>query len=160
MAAITRKLFHIGKLPAGMLAEVATEGVLHRSEFFSVWLRFAGRVPGQKATELIRGYGGALVLTQERVLATVSSMPWRAGRAVDQPWTAQGPASVTGTLSKSGLALRIEDLSRVDPLFSGALSLTFQTTLSADVLWQVPTRTIAFDVPPLFVYSVLGVPQG
>jgi hypothetical protein len=38
--------------------------------------------------------------------------------------------------------------------------LTFKAVLPADVLSRVPSRTLAFDVPPKFVYSVLGIPRG
>ena len=109
---------------------------------------------------LVRGYGGALVLTNQRVLGTVSALPGRSGRGVDQLWTAPQTGAVAGTLSETGLVLDIADLSQVDAQFSGTLSLTFKTALTAEELMRVPTRTIAFDVPPTFVYSILGVPRG
>jgi hypothetical protein len=31
--------------------------------------------------------------------------------------------------------------------------------LPPEVLSVIPTRSIAFDVPPKFVYSVLGIPR-
>lgn len=67
---------------------------------------------------------------------------------------------MTGTLSETGLLLDIPDLSLVDPQFSGTLSVTLKSELSQEVLSRVPTRAIAFDVPPKFVYSILGVPRG
>ncbi len=63
-------------------------------------------------------------------------------------------------MSESGLLLEIADLSQVDPEFSGHLSLTYKAELPPDVLARVPSRTLAFDVPPKFVYSVLGIPRG
>jgi hypothetical protein len=56
--------------------------------------------------------------------------------------------------------MEIPDLTHVDPQFSGHLSLTYKVELPPDVLTRVPSRTLAFDVPPKFVYSVLGIPRG
>ena len=78
----------------------------------------------------------------------------------DRPWNAAQSGPVKGTLSESGLLLEIADLSQVDPEFSGTLSLTYKAKLPQDVLGRVPTRTLAFEVPPKFVYSVLGIPRG
>lgn len=160
MAGLFRKLLRIGKLPADTRAQVETEGVIHLSECIAVVARFTGQIPGRKSVGLIRGYGGALVLTNQRVLGLVSAIPGKAGRGVDQRWTANQTGAVAGTLSESGLLLDIADLSRVDPEFSGHLSLNFKTEISSDVLTRVPTRAIGFEVPPKFVYSILGVPSG
>lgn len=160
MAGLIKKLFRIGKLPADMRAEAEAEGIIHLTDCIGVWARFTGHIPGRKSVGLIRGYGGALVLTNRRLLATVSAIPGKSGRAADLPWTAPQTGAVKGTLSESGLVLDIGDLSLVDPLFSGTMSLTFTTELTADELTRVPTRAIAFDVPPKFVYSILGVPRG
>jgi hypothetical protein len=159
MAGFIRKLFRIGKLPADIRTQAEAEGIIHLTDCIGVWARFTGHIPGRRSVGLTRGYGGALVLTNERVLAPVGAVPGRSGRAVDQPWTATQSGAVQGTLSADGLALEIADLSRVDPQFSGTLSLTFKTALTADEMGQLPTRTIAFDVPPVFVYRVLGVPR-
>lgn len=133
MAGSIRRLFRIGKLPADLRAAAEAESLIHLSEFISVVARFTGQIPGRRSVGLVRGYGGALVLTNQRVL---------------------------GTLSEAGLLLEIADLSLVDPEFSGTLSLNFKSELSPEILSRVPTRSIAFDVPPKFVYSVLGVPRG
>lgn len=143
-----------------MRREVESEGVIYLREYIRVWTRFTGQIPGRRSVGLIRGYGGALVLTNRRVLATVSTVPRRAGRAVDQPWASAQDGAVTGTLSQSGLVVHVGDLSRIDPRFSGTLSLAFKTRLGADAMWRLPTRSIAFDVPPKFVYGLLGVPRG
>ena len=143
-----------------MRSQAETEGVIHLDEYIRVWARFTGSVPGRKSVGLVRGYGGALVLTNQRVLGTVSALPGTAGRAVDQPWASAQSGAVTGTLSESGLLLDLPDLSLVDPAFSGTLSVTMKSTLSPEVLSRVPARAIAFDVPPKFVYSLLGVPRG
>jgi hypothetical protein len=160
VAGLLRKLFRIGKLSDEMRSQAEAEGVIYLDECIPVWARFTGKIPGRRSVGLIRGYGGALVLTNQRVLGTVSALPGKSGRAVDQPWTAPQSGAVSGTLSESGLLLDIADLSLIDPQFSGTLSLTLKSDLSADVLSRVPTRAIAFDVPPKFVYSLLGVPRG
>lgn len=49
-----------------------------------MWARFTGKIPGRRSVGLIRGYGGALVLTNQRVLGTVSALPGTSGRAVDE----------------------------------------------------------------------------
>lgn len=160
MAGLFRKLFRIGKLSDEMRTQAEVEGVIHLDEYIRVWARFTGQIPGRRSVGLIRGYGGALVLTNQRVLATVSALPGRSGRAVDQPWRAPQSGVVSGTLSESGLLLDIADLSLIDPQFSGTLSVTLKSELSPEVLSRVPTHAIAFDVPPKFVYSLLGVPRG
>ena len=160
MAGLFRKLFRIGKLPDEMRPQVESEGVIHLAEYLAVIVRFTGQVPGRKSVGLVRGYAGALALTNQRVLGTVSVIPGKGGRAIDQPWNAPQTGTVQGTLSESGLVLEIADLSQVDPQFSGQLSLTYKAELSPEVLARVPSRTLAFDVPPKFVYSVLGIPRG
>jgi hypothetical protein len=159
MAGFLRKLFRIGKLPNDMRAQVESEGIIYLGEYLGVVLRFTGHVPGRKSVGLIRGYGGSLALTNQRALGTVSVLPGKAGRAVDQPWNASEARAVKGTLSESGLLLEISDLAQVDPEFSGSLSLNYKTELSTDVLSRLPARTLAFDVPRKFVYSVLGIPR-
>lgn len=160
MAGLFRKLFRIGKLPADLRTQAEAEGLIHLDEYIGVWARFTGKIPGRKSVGLVRGYGGALVLTNQRVLGTVSAIPGKSGRAVDQLWTAPQTGVVRGTLSETGLLLDIPDLSLVDPEFSGTMSLTLKSPLSPEVLSRVPARAIAFDVPPKFVYSLLGVPRG
>jgi hypothetical protein len=160
MAGLFRKLFRIGGLPSDMRPQVDSEGIIYLGEYLAVVARFTGHIPGRRSVGLVRGYGGALVLTNQRVLGTVSVLPGKGGRAIDQSWSAVQSGTVQGTLSESGLVLDIPDLARVDPEFSGHLSLTYKAELSPDILALVPTRTLAFDVPPKFVYSVLGIPRG
>ena len=143
-----------------MRSQVESEGVIHLAEYLAVVVRFTGQIPGRRSVGLVRGYGGSLALTNQRVLGTVSVLPGKGGRAIDQPWNAPQSGTVQGTLSESGLLLEIADLTQVDPEFSGHLSLNYKAELPADVLARVPTRTLAFDVPPKFVYSVLGIPRG
>ena len=160
MAVFLRKLLGIGKLPDDMRAEVEAEGVLHLEEFVPVTFRFSGRIPGKVAKSNIRSYVGALALTNQRVLGTLSTIPKKAGRAVDHRWTDAAGSMVTATLDDDGLTLDIPDISVVEPSFTGSLSLHFKTPLSQEVLMCLPQRSFTFDVPPKFVYSACGVPRG
>lgn len=160
MAVFLRKLLGIGKLPDDMRAEVDSEGIIHLEEFVPVTFKFSGKVPGKTAKGNIRSYVGAVALTNRRVLGTVSSVPKKAGRAVDREWTAPEGTMVRTTLDASGLLLDVPDISVVDPQFSGSLSLHYKSPLSEEVLMRIPTRSFTFDVPPKFVYSACGVPAG
>lgn len=160
MAVFLRKLLGIGKLPDDMRAEVDAEGVLHLAEFVPVTFRFSGHIPGKVAKSNIRSYVGALALTNQRVLGTLSSIPKKAGRAVDRRWNDAAGSMVTATLDDDGLTLDIPDISVVEPSFTGSLSLHYKTPLSEEVLMRLPQRSFTFDVPPKFVYSACGVPRG
>ena len=159
MAVLLRKVLGIGGLPDDMRDQVAAEGVLQLAEFVPVTFKFSGTVPGKTAKGTIRSYVGALVLTEQRVLGTLSSVPKKATRAVDHRWDAADGAMVTATLSGSGLLLDVPDIAVIEPNFAGSLSLHFKTTLAADVLARLPRRTFTFDVPPKFVYSACAVPR-
>src|SRR6201991_295492 len=86
MGLILRKLLRISKPPADLRGEVEPEGILHLAEFVPVTFRFTGSVPGFVSKGSIRSYAGALVLTSQRVLGTLSTVPKLAGRAIDQRW--------------------------------------------------------------------------
>jgi len=158
MAVFLRKMLGIGGLPPDMRAEVESEGVLLLAEFVPVTYRFSGTVPGKVAKGNLSSYVGALALTRRRVLATLSSVPNKAGRTVDHEWDAPSGSMVEAVLDGSGLTLSGSDLSVVDPTFAGSVSLHYKTPLSDEVLASLPVREFAFDVPPKFVYSVCGVP--
>ena len=158
MAVFLRKLLGIGKLPDDMRAAVEAEGLIHLEEFVAVTFRFSGKVPGKTAHGNIRSYVGALALTNQRVLGTLSTVPKKAGRAVDHHWNAAGGTMVQATLDESGLLLDLPNLSLVDPSFSGTLSLHYKAPLAQDVLMRLPQRSFGFDVPAKFVYSSVGVP--
>ena len=83
MAVFVRKLLGIGKLPDDFKTEVDAEGIIHLEEYVPVTFKFSGKVPGKTAKGNIRSYVGALALTNRRVLGTLSSVPKKAGRAVD-----------------------------------------------------------------------------
>jgi hypothetical protein len=159
MAVFLRKMLGIGGLPDDMRAQVDAEGVLHLAEFVAVTFRFSGKVPGKTAKGNIRSYVGALALTNVRVLGTLSSVPKKAGRAVDHQWNALGGSMVQATLDESGLLLDVPDISVIDPTFEGSVSLHFKAPLADDVLIRLPERSFAFDAPPKFVYSACGVPH-
>lgn len=159
MAVLLRRALGIGKLPDDMRAQVESEGVLHLAEFVPVTFRFSGKIPGKVAKGNLSSYVGALALTSQRVLGTLSSVPKKAGRSVDHQWNAPGGTMVQATLDESGLLLNVPDISVVDPGFTGSVKLHYKAPLSAEVLMQLPERSFAFDVPAKFVYSVCGVPH-
>jgi hypothetical protein len=160
MAVVLRKMLGIGKLPDDLRTELDAEGVIHLAEFVPVTFRFSGHVPGKVAKGNIRSYVGALALTRQRALGTLSVTPKKVGRSVDHRWDAGPGSMVTATLDESGLTLDVDDISAVDPSFSGALSMHYKSQLSDEVLARLPQRAFAFDVPPKFVYAACGVPRG
>lgn len=157
MAVFLRKLFRIGRLPSALRAEVEAEGVLFMAEYVAVTRRFRGAVPGLRSSGSIASYVGSLVLTDERVLGTLSSVPKLAGRTIDQRWDAEQSGAVTGVLSETGLTLEV-DVAAVDPRCSGELSLHYKEHIPAEVLARLPRTTVAFDVPPAYVFRAVGVP--
>lgn len=157
MAVFLRKLLHIGGLPDDMRAEVEAEGIIYLAEYVPVTRRFTGRIPGKRAHGNVASYVGALVLTNQRVLGTLSSVPKLAGRTIDQRWDAPQSGTVTADLSESGLLLDV-NINAVDPRCEGQLSLHYKTPIPPDVLMRVPRRSLAFDVPPEYVFRAVGVP--
>src|SRR5262245_65629789 len=105
MAVFLRKLLGIGKLPDEMRAEVEAEGIIHLNEYVSVTRRFSGRVPGNRSAGSIASYVGSLVLTNQRVLATLSSVPKLAGRTIDRRWDAPQAGAVKTETEGSGRGL-------------------------------------------------------
>jgi hypothetical protein len=150
-------MLRIGKLPDDMRAQADAEGVLFLAEFVPVTRRFSGQVPGHRAAGSVSSYVGALALTSQRVLGTLSSVPKVAGRTIDQRWDAPQSGAMTADISSTGLVLNL-DVARVDPSFTGHLQLSYKTTISGDVLMVLPTRSLAFDVPPEYVLRAVGVP--
>jgi len=157
MAVFLRKLLGIGKLPGEMRAEVEAEGIIHLTEYVSVTRRFSGRVPGNRSAGSIASYVGSVVLTNQRVLATLSSVPKLAGRTIDQRWDAQQRGAVKAELSATGLVLDV-NVAEVDERCTGHLSLHYKDPLPEDILMRIPRRSLAFDVPPEYVFRAVGVP--
>ena len=157
MAVFLRKLLRIGKLPDELRAEVEAEGIIHLAEYVAITRRFTGRVPGMRAAGSITSYVGALVLTNQRVLATLSTVPKLAGRTIDLRWDAPQAGAVKAELSGTGLLLEA-DVAEVDPRCDGHLSMHYKDPIPEDVLTRLPSRSLAFDVPPEYVFRAVGVP--
>ena len=157
MAVFLRKLLGIGKLPDEMRAEVEGEGIVHLTEFVAVTRRFTGKVPGKRSKGDIASYVGSLVLTNQRVLGTLSSVPKLAGRTIDQRWDAPQQGAVKAELGPTGLVLDV-NVAEVDPRCEGHLSLHYKDALPEDLLMRLPRRSLAFDVPPEYVFRAVGVP--
>lgn len=157
MAVFLRKMLGIGKLPADLRAAVEIENVIHLAEFVPVTFRFSGSVPGKVSQGNIRSYVGALVITSQRVVGTLSTVPRRAGRAIDVRWGAPSQGPVRADFSRDGLSLDV-DVSQVDPAFAGRLSLTYKTSIPEAVLTTIPSRSLSFSVPPQWVLRAVGVP--
>ncbi len=157
MAVILRRMLRIGKLPDELRAQVDAEGVMFLAEFVPVTRRFSGHVPGLRSAGSISSYVGALALTSQRLLGTLSSVPKVAGRTIDQRWDATQTGAATAEISSAGVTLDL-DVGRVDPNFSGHLQLKYKTTIPDDVLTMLPTRSLAFDVPAQYVLRAVGVP--
>ncbi|MGB3355727.1 MAG: hypothetical protein WBB00_23610 [Mycobacterium sp.] len=157
MAVLLRKLFRIGKLPSALRAEVDAEELLFIAEYVPVTRRFHGVVPGLRSSGSIAGYVGALVLTDERVLGTLSSVPKLAGRMIDVRWDAEQSGPVRAELSATGLTLDV-DVAAVDPRCSGELSLHYKDNIPDDVLNRLPRTSLAFEAPPEFIFRAVGVP--
>ncbi|MDX1885375.1 hypothetical protein [Mycolicibacterium sp. 120270] len=158
MAVFLRKLLRIGGLPAELRAQADAEGILYLAEYLPVTRRFSGSVPGKKAHTNISSYVGSLVITSQRVMATLSSVPKLAGRTIDQRWDAEQSGPVKADLSNSGLHIEV-DVGEVDPRFTGHLSLNYKTAIPDDVLARLPRRSVAFEVPPEYVLRAVGVPD-
>ena len=157
MAVLLRKLLRIGKLPDELRAEVEAEGIIHLAEYVAVTRRFSGQVPGKRSAASVSSISGSLVLTDQRVLATLSTVPKLAGRTIDQRWDAPQSGTVTADISAAGLVLDV-DIAKVDARCSGKLSLHYKEPLPDEVLARLPRRSLAYDVPPEFVFRAVGVP--
>lgn len=157
MAVFLRKLLRIGGLPDELRAQVEAEGILHLAEYVPVTRRFTGSIPGKRSTGSLASYVGSLALTNQRVLGTLSTVPKLAGRTIDQLWTAPQSGAVQAEISVDGLVLDV-NLAEVDPRCTGHLSLHYKDAIAEDVLMRLPRRSLAFDVPPEYVFRAVGVP--
>ena len=156
MAVFVRRLFGIGKLPADLHAQVEAEGLLYLADYVAVTRRFGGTIPGVRLPHSVASYVGSLALTSERVLATVSMLPKLAGPTVDARWDAPQTGAAKVEISSTGVQVDV-DVSEVDKKFSGQLSLHYKVALSPDVLAGLPRRSLAFDMPPEYVFRAVGV---
>jgi len=156
MAVFVRRLFGIGKLPADLHAQVEAEGLLYLADYVAVTRRFSGIIPGVRLPHSVASYVGSLVFTSERVLATLSMLPRLAGPTVDARWDAAQTGAAKVEISSTGVRVDV-DVGEVDNKFSGELSLHYKTPLAADLLAGFPRRSLAFDMPPEYVYRAVGV---
>ncbi|HTX95960.1 MAG TPA: hypothetical protein VME67_14525 [Mycobacterium sp.] len=156
MAVFVRRLFGIGKLPDDLHAELEAEGIIHLADYVAVTRRFSGAIPGVRLPHGVASYSGSLVFTSQRVLATLSMLPKLAGPTVNAPWEAPQTGAAKVEISATGLQVDV-DVSHVDPKFNGELSLNYKVALPADVLGGLPRRSLAFDMPPEYVFRAVGV---
>ena len=156
MAVFVRKLFGIGKLPDDLHAEVEAEGIIYLADYVAVTRRFSGVIPGVRLPHSVASYSGSLVFTAERVLATLSMLPRLAGPTVNVRWDARQAGAAKAELSSTGLQVDV-DAAQVDPKFSGELSLHYKVAIPPDVLTGLPRRSLAFDMPPEYVFRAVGV---
>ncbi len=139
-----------------MHAQVEAEGLLFLADYVAVTRRFSGAIPGVRLPHSVASYTGSLVFTAERVLATLSMLPRLAGPTVDVRWDAPQTGAARVEISAAGLQVDV-DVARVDPKFSGELSLHYKTAIPADVLGGLPRRSLAFDMPAENVFRAVGV---
>jgi hypothetical protein len=156
MAVFVRRLLGIGKLPDDLHAQVEAEGLLYLADYVAVTRRFSGVIPGVRLPHSVAYYTGSLVLTRQRVLATLSMLPKLAGVTVDVPWDAPHSGAARAEISSAGLEVSV-DVAQVDEKFSGELSLLYKAAIPADVLSGLPTRSLTFDMAPDCVVRAVGV---
>lgn len=156
MAVFVRRLFGIGKLPADLHAQVEAEGLIYLADYVAVTRRFSGIIPGVRLPHSVASYVGSLAFTSERVLATLSMLPKLAGPTVDARWDAPQTGAAKVEISSTGVQVDV-DVSEVDQNFSGHLSLHYKVALADDVLAGLPRRSLAFDMPPEYVFRAVGV---
>jgi hypothetical protein len=156
MAVFVRRLFGIGKLPDDLHAQVEAEGLVFLADYVAVTRRFSGVIPGVRSPHSVASYTGSLVFTSERVLATLSMLPRLAGPTVDVRWDAPQTGAAKAEISATGLRVEL-DVAEVDSNFSGELSLHYKVAIPAEVLSALPLRSLAFDMPPEYVFRAVGV---
>ena len=156
MAVFVRRLFGIGKLPDELHAQVESEGLVYLADYVAVTRRFSGTIPGVRTPHSVASYTGSLVFTSERVLATLSMLPRLAGPTVNVRWNAPQTGAAQVEISSTGLQVSL-DVAQVDEKFTGELSLHYKVAIPDDVLDGVPRRSLAFDMPPEYVFRAVGV---
>ena len=100
-------------------------------------------------------YVGSLVLTNQRILGHAVDGA-EVGRSHDRSTLdAAQSGTVTADLSESGLHIDV-NINAVDPRCEGQLSLQYKTAIPPEVLTRLPRRSLAFDVPPEYVFRAVG----
>lgn len=155
MLGLLRNLSEIGKLPATLREQLEAEGIIFSAGKVGVYRHFGGHVPGVYSASGVSRYAGGFAFTASRVVATFPARGDANLRSIDCSWdTNEG--SATATITDKGLKIDIA-LHRVDPAFSGAMSLNYKKKIPVEVLEKVPTTTLRFAVDPVFVYRAAGV---
>ncbi|MGB8407334.1 MAG: hypothetical protein WCE30_25060 [Mycobacterium sp.] len=157
MPVLLRKMLGIGTLPSSVRAELADEQLIHLAEFVPVTFRFAGHIPGKVAKSTLRSHVGALAFTDQRVLGVLSSGPKKGNKTIDRLWSAPAGSMVTGTIDEDGMLLDCPDISVISKQFSGSMSLRYKVSLPEEVLAQLPTRKMTFNVPQKYVYIACDI---
>lgn len=83
-------------------------------------------------------------------------LPKLAGPTVNVRWDAPQTGAAQVEISSTGLQVDV-DVAQVDKKFSGELSLHYKAAIPADVLAGLPRRSLAFDMPPDYVFRAVGV---
>ncbi|ORA10543.1 hypothetical protein [Mycobacterium arosiense] len=156
MAVFVRRWFGIGKLPDELHAQLESEGLTYLADYVAVTRRFSGTIPGVRLPHSVASYTGSLAFTSERVLTTLSMLPRLAGPTVNVRWNAPQTGAAQVEISSTGLQVDV-DVARVDKKFSGELSLHYKVAIPGDVLDGLPLRSLAFDMPPEYVFRAVGV---
>ncbi|BBW99076.1 hypothetical protein MMOR_00130 [Mycolicibacterium moriokaense] len=86
------------------------------------------------------------MLTNQRVLATLSTVPKLAGRTIDQRWDAEQSGAATADLAESGLHIEV-NINAVDTRFDGQLSLQYKTAIPSEVLTRATGRLPSMSRP-------------
>jgi hypothetical protein len=152
---LLRNLSEIGKLPATLREQLEAEGIIFSAGKVGVYRHFGGHVPGVYSASGVSRYAGGFAFTAARIVATFPARGDTNLRSIDCSWdTNEG--SATATITDKGLKIDIA-LHRVDPAFSGAMSLNYKKKIPVEVLEKLPTTTLRFAVDPVFVYRAAGV---
>lgn len=156
MAVFVRKLFGIGKLPDDLHTQVEAEGLTYLADYVAVTRRFSGAIPGVRLPHGVASYTGSVVFTSQRALATLSMLPRLAGPTVNARWDAPQTSAAKVEISATGLQVEV-DVAQVDEKFTGELSLHYKVAIPQEVLDVLPRRSLAFAMPPEYVFRAVGV---
>lgn len=83
-------------------------------------------------------------------------LPRLAGPTVNVRWNDLQTGAAQVQISSTGLQVDV-DVAGVDEKFSGELSLHYKVAIPADVLSALPRHSLAFDMPPEYVFRAVGV---
>jgi hypothetical protein len=152
---LLRNLSEIGKLPAELREQLAVEGLIFAAGKVGISRHFSGHVPGVLSATGVARYMGGFGFSAARIVATFPTRWDSKLLAIDCPWDSKrGPA--TATITEKGLVLDIQ-LHGVDRACSGTMKLKYKKSIPAEVLEQLPTRTLRVPVDPILVYRAAGV---